>query len=76
MKKDKNSRPCYNFNDGRGVCDEIFDPDENLFSDNEGQSVSCCHPYKFKSQKTQKNAKKIVLTRFSEKMPLNLSVKP
>ena len=58
MKKDKNARVDFNICGNRRDADEIFDPDENLFNVHEGQSMSSCHPTKYKSQKNAKKCEK------------------
>ncbi len=58
MKKDKNTRTNRNICDSRVDGDEIFDPDENLFNDQESQSISSCHPMKYKNQKSAKKCEK------------------
>ncbi len=58
MKKDKNTRTDFSFYDSGEDGDKIFDPDENLFNVNRGQSISSCHPTKYKSQRNAKKCEK------------------
>lgn len=58
MKNEKSLRSVPRRNCERAEQDEIFCPDENLFSKPEGQSHSLCHPPEFKNQKVEKKLKK------------------